>query len=576
MAWRSVGPQLGFDRLLAELVTQGEAIMTTRSRLRELLAVNRELTRQLDLPAVLQRIVEVGATLVGSRHAALVELGPHDGGAICRHGELDEEQVATIAARATVADVADETSSAHVRHVPAELRQGGTDRDPLDDPTTADFLVVPVMVHGCLFGELYLVESVDGVFSADDEELAEALADSAGIAIENARLYEESRHRERVAASLVKLSRQMSRADEGDPVDALLTEARQYFDVDMINVSLLDGERTHMYVDRVQGFAADTVTRTTFPVAGSPLREAMVANKDKVTYVEDISSELPHGFEELKDLGSFIGAPFVVERQTAGFLCLVRLVGRPQFTERDARTAEAFATQLSAVFERERARESERRLALLEDRERIARDLHDHVIQRLFAVGMNLGAVVNTVGAAAAEAIERQVDEVDEAIVQIRQSIFAIRASDRRAWADGLRARIVDIVERVSSRELRPTLTILGPVDSVISDDLAGEVLAVVSEGLTNALRHSGATSVDLLVDARYTQVRVDVADDGRGVPEGVPRRGLDNLKARAEAWGGTFEVVSSPAEGTRLIWTADARLHTPGDESVPEHAEQV
>lgn len=558
MAWGTEGPQLDFDRLLAELVTQGSAIMTTRSRLRELLAVNRELTSQLDLPAVLDRVVEVGTTLVGSRHAALVELGPNDTGRICTHGGLDEERVATISARSTVSST-DGGHEVRARRFEDELHPDGRGRDASDDPATADFLVVPVMVHGCLFGELYLVESLNGTFSADDEELAEALADSAGIAIENARLYEESQHRARVAASLVTLSREMSRSDDADPVDAILAEVHQHLDADMINVSLLDENRTHMFVEHVQGYAADTVTQTTFPVEGSPLREAMMANKDRVTYVEDISSELPHGFEELKDLGSFIGAPFVVERETAGFLCVVRLVGRSQFTERDARTAEAFATQLSAVFERRRARESERRLALLEDRERIARDLHDHVIQRLFAVGMKLGAVAASVGGDTAEVVERQVDQIDDAIVQIRQSIFAIR-SDARAAIPSVRARVMDVLQRMSDLGTRPTVTFVGPVDLLVGDELGDDVLAVVTEALSNAVRHADASSIALEIEAGQGTVTVRVVDDGKGFATDVTRSGLDNLRRRAERWDGELVVQSTMGAGTRLTWSAALR----------------
>ncbi len=195
-------------------------------------------------------------------------------------------------------------------------------------------------------------------------------------------------------------------------------------------------------------------------------------------------------------------------------------------------------------------------MALLEDRSRIARDLHDHVIQRLFATGLNLQAAASAADPALAERITAQIQEIDGAITQIRQSIFGIRR-DGESTSVSLRARILEIVDRSADQIAnRPRVTFLGPVDLMADASLTDDMSAVVTEALTNAVRHAEAQQLEVTVSAVSGRVSIEVIDDGVGPGDSPRLSGLSNLRERAEARGGTFEISEASGGGTRLVWS--------------------
>ena len=253
--------------------------------------------------------------------------------------------------------------------------------------------------------------------------------------------------------------------------------------------------------------------------------------------------------------------PFTVGDGGAGTLTLARLRGRHAFGVRDLEMGMSFGSHISVSIDRAEARLIRRRVSLLEDRSRIARDLHDHVIQRLFATGLSLQAVAASLPPGPAKGVMDQIREIDASIAQIRQSIFALHR-DPEVTSVSLRARVLEIIDRMESSDTRgprPQVTFLGPVDLMADATLTDDVTAVVTEALANVVRHATATRVDVVISASAGRVTVEVTDEGVG-PGTSPRlSGLANLRSRAASHDGTFEMGPGPTGGTRTVWSVPA-----------------
>jgi len=216
-----------------------------------------------------------------------------------------------------------------------------------------------------------------------------------------------------------------------------------------------------------------------------------------------------------------------------------------------------FADQVALGLDMAARQQVARRLDVYEDRDRIARDLHDHVIQRLFAAGLSLQAAATRVRDDDVQQRLRQVvDQLDETIRDIRTTIFDLHTTDGADHADSLRRRVLDVVGETAGDHLHATVRLSGPVDSLVTGDLAVDVVAVVREGVSNAARHSGARHVVVTMDVT-DHVVVDVRDDGRGIDATVARSGLRNMEERAARRGGTSSVQRLPDGGTLLRWQA-------------------
>jgi signal transduction histidine kinase len=239
--------------------------------------------------------------------------------------------------------------------------------------------------------------------------------------------------------------------------------------------------------------------------------------------------------------------------QTGGLLVVV---GADSHAERDDEMTMlgTFAAQAALAFERALAQEEREMFVILEDRERIARDLHDVVIQRLFATGMQLQTAGRmAVRAEVSDRINAAVDGLDATIRDIRSAIFELRTPMSAA----LRSELREIVAAAEQRGFRPTLELVGPLDSAVPIEIRADVLAVLREALSNVVRHAGASSVEVLVQVRGSGVSVRVADNGRGIPSDATRRGLHNLAARAERLGGTCSVGPNEPKGAIVEWSA-------------------
>jgi signal transduction histidine kinase len=256
--------------------------------------------------------------------------------------------------------------------------------------------------------------------------------------------------------------------------------------------------------------------------------------------------------------------PLTGSDRVLGTLVVARVTGRREFTEDDLEMAASFASQAAVALELAQAREDAQRAAVLQDRDRIARDLHDHVIQQVFAAGLQLEGIGVTADPGTAERLDRVVERLDGAIAQIRTSIYSLR-DHLGPQGLGVRAAVLDLVAELaptlaSTAGSDPQVRFSGPVDTVVDGDLAQDLVAVVRESLTNVARHAGTTtSVEVGLSATSALLEVRVADDGCGPGGGTRRSGLANLRSRAAARGGTCEVEElrpgAERPGTVVRW---------------------
>ena len=249
--------------------------------------------------------------------------------------------------------------------------------------------------------------------------------------------------------------------------------------------------------------------------------------------------------------------PFDINDDERGLLVVARREDRLPFHNLDIELASSFADQATLAVQRSRSRSDQQKMGILEDRSRIARDLHDHVIQRLFAAGLSLQAIASGLGPGpTATKILTQISDIDDTIAQIRQTIFALR-TDGAPGSGGLRARLREVVDKVAGQFVSPPkIRFLGPVDLMSDRSATDDVVAVVTESLANVLRHAGADSVSISVSAAAGQLSVDVVDDGVGIVGDPHFSGLSNLRNRAEARNGEFSVDAVSPHGTHLAWS--------------------
>jgi signal transduction histidine kinase len=558
-------PRLELDELLTQIIVRAEEVLATQGRLRGLLAANRTITADLTLPNVLRRIVEAGCQLVRARYGALGVLAPNGGLAEFVHIGMDEQVVARIGhlpeGKGLLGALIDDPRTIRLRSIEDDPRSVGF---PPHHPPMTSFLGVPVLVRGKVFGNLYLTDRTNGAeFTADDEELVTALAATAGVAIENARLYEQSQRRQDWLQASAKITRQLLSAEGEEPLRLIAREARQIADADVVTVVLPTESRERMMVEVAAGQAADELTGLSYPIehtltglaltSGHPVLVSDAADSD---YDSHLSQVLP--------VGPVMVLPLVGTADTRGALVIARLRGRNRFDDADLDMATTFANHAAVALELADARENQQRMVLLEDRDRIARDLHDHVIQRLFAAGLSVESVAARHGSDETSLrLRRVVTELDETIRQIRTSIFQLRGP-LTAEVGTMRSAVLSVVSELEPvLGLQPRVTFAGPVDLAAPDASVDDLIAALREALTNVARHANASCVDVAVEATTDSLVLEVTDDGVGITDGSRWSGLANLRARAEHHGGRFSIgqVEEPPmdnyrQGTRLRWT--------------------
>ena len=420
------------------------------------------------------------------------------------------------------------------------------------------FLGVPILVREEVFGILYLTNQRQGEFSEEDVELTTALAAAAGFAIENARRFAEARMREAwAAASAQVVSALLTDPDSIDTATLLADELASRGGADRIAILVSADEPHALRVIEARGTDAASIAGSVIPferTLGAVVLEGGETRATPGGRVDGLIDALALEHE------AHVGPVLFTAVRTVGapraIIAAARKPGTPHYTPAEMRIAEDFAERVSLAHELAGARAAQQRSMLLEDRARIARDLHDHVVQQLYGAGLDLQTVAATSEQLANSRIEAVVSAIDDAIVQVRTIVFAL--TPRADGAPTLRHRVLDLAAAASSHLPQPVaVTFSGPVDLVAEGRLADELTASVRELLSNAVRHSGAAAVHLTLTTSDGTVTAEVVDDGHGIgPSVVRHSGLENLRIRAERLGGSFRIDTGPG-GTRARWSA-------------------
>jgi signal transduction histidine kinase len=536
--------------------------LRAQKRLRDLLRASAAVVERLDLEIVLRRIVESAMALVHARYGALgVIAADRSGLERFIHVGVDSATVSRIGhlptGKGLLGAVIDERAPIRIAHVATDPRAAGF---PAHHPEMDSFLGVPVRVGDQVYGNLYLTQGERGTFGPDDEELVVALAATAGIAIENARLYDAARAREVWSATAADVMAAMLEATGDDALDVIAEHVGALIDVDLVAVAVPHGTG-ELRITTARGSSADQWRGRVFPAKGTLASRALATRR-----AASVAEQSPL-FDGQSPLGPTVAIPLFAGDEPLGALTVSRRPRAPGFTDADLEMAFAFAGQAGVAIEVVRAREDRRRLELSRDRARIARDLHDHVIQRLFGAGLSLQAISATVDPETSAEIETQVDAVDAAIKDIRTVIFALGSGDR-GRSRHPRDRILNVVSEMSSgMPMTPRITFEGPLDSLVSAPLADDLTAVLRECLTNITKHADAETVEVDVSIESGTVTLTVEDDGRGIPSSVPLSGLANMTERAQLRGGTCIIEPRRGGGTRVAWSVPAAIDHLGGE---------
>jgi len=414
---------------------------------------------------------------------------------------------------------------------------------------------VPIRIRDEVYGNLYLTEREGGPFTAEDEELVAALAATAASAIDNARLYAEAGRRQRWLEASTEITRQLLSSEGEPPLSVIARRLHEMADADVVAVVLPTADPQRLMVEVATGEQAAQLTALSYPVEDTIAGVAI--NTGRPVLVGDVTQQqsyLVH-LAQLTPVGPMMALPLLGTQGSRGAVLVARVPGRHRFNEADLDIATTFAQHAAVALELADARADQQRMMLLEDRDRIARDLHDHVIQRLFAAGLGVQSVAASAGSdSGAGRLNTIVDDLDETIRQVRTTIFELRGP-LTPQPSTVRSQVVDVIDEVVPMlGFSPALRFTGPVDTVVPDEVAGDLIAVVREALSNIARHAHASAAAVEVTATPAQLTVDVTDNGVGIGESKRRSGLANLARRAERYGGSLTLPDH--EGTQLRWT--------------------
>ncbi|HVQ90127.1 MAG TPA: GAF domain-containing protein [Mycobacteriales bacterium] len=542
------------------------------------------------LPAALRRITEVARDVTGARYAVFAATPASRGSvpALVRSGVAEDPPPPGL--------------TEVLRDPGGLLGIGGLLRlgDLHDHPRRADLpaglpagtglLATPIVADGDLYGGLLLFSRPGVGFTAEDEAALMPISAATGVVISTAALRHEAQTRQRWLEASADVVATLLASDSSERVLELVAyRARDVADADVaailapavlsgeLAVPAAAGDNGHRLGNLAVSEFADHISevqRTGEPrllvgapppapgltppavelSAGSPAAGPVAGLPPRSAVEPGIGSAGLAGSAGLD--GPSMLVPFAAGNRPLGVLLVTRLAGRPGFGDTDLAMASMFAGHAALAVEFARAHRDREWLAVLEDRDRIARDLHDVVIQRLFVAGLSLQAVTRTLDSPElVSKLERTVDDLDRTVTEIRRSIFSLRSP--LVGRDGLRARLLSLCTTAAGLlGTEPQVRLDGPLDTVVPDPIADHLAAVLREALTNITRHAQASEVEVQARTDGTGLLLEVSDNGIGVDPAVLRRGgLANIARRAEELGGLMKIGPGPAGGTVLTW---------------------
>jgi signal transduction histidine kinase len=544
--------------LLGEVQERLATVARTQARVQDLLDAFLSVSAGLDLDTTLRKIVETATGLVDAEYGALGVLAREGGlGAFITVG-IDEELASRMGhlpeGKGVLGQLITDPRPLRISDLRTHPSSVGF---PAHHPPMRSFLGVPVLVRGRVFGNLYITEKRGGLFTAEDEAVLTALAGAAGIAIDNARLYEQGEERRRWLSAVADVRSTLLGDRSADAALQVVVDRVSSLTGAEAAWLLSGPDAAGTYRVQAQSGSDDLVdiTGTDLRPEDAPALQAVVAAGSVATL--DMAGLPYDGPNAHVPWGPAIGVPLRSTDAQAAVVIAARRGGARPFDPDLGPLISEFADQVALALDMAARQRIARRLDVYEDRDRIARDLHDHVIQRLFATGLSLQATTARVrDEPVRQRLCQVVDQLDETVRDIRTTIFDLHTTDGTDHDDSLRRRVLDIVTSAAEPTMRPTVRMSGAVDSLVTGALASDVEAVVREGVTNAARHSHGRHVTVTLDVG-NEVVVEVLDDGAGIGDTVARSGLGNLARRAEARGGGVLVERVRDGGTRLRWHA-------------------
>ncbi|WP_416478244.1 GAF domain-containing sensor histidine kinase [Streptomyces sp. LKA04] len=537
------------------------------ARVPKLLEAMRSVGSGLELHSTLNRICETAADLANARYAAIgVRDEDGDGLADFVHHGLDEATVRRIGhlpdgRKGLLGALIRDPQPLVLTDLAEEPRACGF---PENHPPMRSFLGVPIRVQGEIFGNLYLTDKHAGEpFDDHDLAMVRVLATEAGIAIGNARLYEAAQQRERwIDGSVAVTTALLSGGDTDDALQAVAEQARRLSGA-AAGIVLLPADGGGLEIVAVAAEHRTQALGKVIPPDNGIVAELLAG---RPVFVDDAATDPRLDTGPVRAYGPIMLLPLSREGRVLGGLVMPRARGERPFTRTERALGDQFASQAALALMMADAQRDRERLAVYEDRDRIARDLHDLVIQRLFATGMMLESAQRAAAVPEVrDGVGGAVDELDVTIQEIRSAIFALQQPTEAPT--GLRTRLLrEITMAAVPLGFTPAHRFTGPVDTAVGEATGKNLIAALRETLSNAFRHAHATRIEVSVDATATLpdgrpgVRLTVADDGVGIPEGGRRSGLHNLERRAETVGGASRTgpgIGAGGAGTTVWWEA-------------------
>ncbi|NEV89190.1 GAF domain-containing protein [Streptomyces tendae] len=537
------------------------------ARVPKLLDAMRSVGSGLGLHSTLNRICETAAELAHARYAA-IGVVDEDGDGLTDfvHHGLDEATARRVGhlpdgRKGLLGALIRDPEPVRLTDLTADPRSCGF---PEHHPPMRSFLGVPIRVQGEIFGNLYLTDKHAGEpFDDYDLAMVRVLATEAGIAIGNARLYEAAQQRERwIDGSVAVTTALLAGGDIDDALQIVAEQARRVSGA-AAGIVLLPADGGGLEIVAVDAPGPTNALGVVVPPENAVVAEVLAG---RPVFVDDAGTDPRLDDGPVRSYGPVMLLPLCRDGKVLGCLVMPRARGEGPFTRTERALGDRFASQAALALTMAEAQRDRERLAVYEDRDRIARDLHDLVIQRLFATGMMLeSAQRRSAVPEVRDGVGGAVDELDVTIQEIRSAIFALQQPAEAPT--GLRTRVLrEITMAAVPLGFTPSHRFVGPVDTAVGDLTGKNLIAALRETLSNAFRHAHADRIEVVVDATATLpdgrpgVRLTVADDGVGVPEGGRRSGLHNLERRAETVGGASRLgpgIGADGGGTTVLWEA-------------------
>lgn len=552
----TVAPAVQLEDLLKDFTSRADELLQAQERTRGLLEAVVAVAEDLSLESVLERVVTSACNLLQARYGALGVIGEDKALSHFITVGIDDDLTSRIGPRPTGHGVLGLLITE-----PSPLRLHDLREHPMaygfpqHHPPMKSFLGVPIRIRDVVFGNLYLTEKDGGEdFTPEDEDVAVALAAAAAVAIENARLYEDAGHRTSWLEACMEITGLMLEEDqpESDALDLIADRALRESGCHLAVVLMPRAEHGGDYtVEAVAGEKGPGLMGRVLSLDSTDFldvtAQGATQGEDPWLLLGDPAGECP---------GEILVVDLSAQGTHQGLLVLGRKPGAGPFSATDVEMAPVFGSHVALALALDRIHLVREQLVVFTDRDRIARDLHDLVIQRLFAAGLSIQSLRRyTAGSSALERIDSITDELDTTIRDLRNTIYFLRTSTNER--ELLSSRIFQTIQAgAKSLAQTPHLALMGPVDSVEDDVTIGHLLAVISESLSNAVRHSGADTIDVSVWVADGMLSMELSDDGRGFRAKGSGNGLPNMARRAAELNGAFTVTSTPGKGTSLTWS--------------------